>query len=353
MISLDNYAYELPPEHIAQAPAVPRDAAKLFVYDTATNEVVLDRFWNIAKHLPDTSLLVLNKTKVVPARIAMHKASGGKATLLFLVNEPAGERGREARVIADRHLVPGEALYFPTGEACVVLRKEEKYFVIGLPFGRAGLVMYLERHGSTPIPPYIKSTPLSERELRAKYQATFARESGSAAAPTASLHFTPRVFETLKRKGVERQFITLHVGLGTFAPVSEEHLKTGTLHKEWYEIEARAACAVSEGKNAGRALVAVGTTVVRTLESSVLRSAGKIFFRSGFGKTDIFIRPPYEFRAVDAFITNFHVPRSSLMMLVDAFLAHKGAKRRIRDLYAIAIKEKFRFFSFGDAMLIR
>ncbi len=365
---IEKYSYDLPQELIAQAPAEPRDASRLFIYDTATNEIVLDRFWNLAKYIPEGALLVLNRTKVVPARLAVRKASGGKATLLFLVNEPvlgepraASAQGfgepRAVKALSDRRLVPGEALHFPTGEACVVLRQEENVFVIGLPFERAGLFHYLARHGTTPIPPYIKHTPLSERELRKKYQTVFAHNPAvggvSVAAPTASLHFTPRVFHALAHRKVEREFLTLHVGLGTFAPVTETNIRTKRLHAEFFDIPARAACAVSSAKNAGRPVVAAGTTVVRALESAAFREGGKLFIRSGEQATEKFIYPPHRFLVPDMLITNFHVPRSSLTMLVDAFLRHKRARRGILELYKIAIREKFRFFSFGDAMVIR
>jgi S-adenosylmethionine:tRNA ribosyltransferase-isomerase len=370
MISPDDYAYDLSSERIAQAPAEPRDAARLFVYDTVTDEIIFDHFWNLAKYVPENSLLVLNRTKVVPARIAVRKAThstssgqaGGKATLLFLVNEPVAGENRAVKALSDRRLALGEALYLPTSEACVVLRQEENVFIIGLPFERAGLLHYLARHGTTPIPPYIKHTPLSERELRTKYQTIFASQHSnilknvgmlSVAAPTASLHFTPRVFHALARKRIAREFLTLHVGLGTFAPVSGENIRAKRLHAEYFDIEPRTASAVSIAKNEGRPVVAVGTTVVRALESAAFRAGGKLFLRSGEQVTEKFIYPPHRFLVPDMLITNFHVPRSSLMMLVDAFLKHKRARQGISELYHTAIREKFRFFSFGDAMVIQ
>ncbi|HTY39771.1 MAG TPA: tRNA preQ1(34) S-adenosylmethionine ribosyltransferase-isomerase QueA [Candidatus Paceibacterota bacterium] len=350
---MEQYAYDLPPELIAQAPAEPRDAARLLVYDTATDEIVTDRFWNLAKYLPAQAVLVLNRTKVVPARLTMHKSTGGKVTALFLVNEPIPNEPRAVKALVDRRLAPGEALYFSTGEAAVVLRQEENIFIIGLPFERAGLFHYLDQHGTTPIPPYIKNTPLSEKKLRVEYQTVFARERGSAAAPTASLHFTPRVFRALERQKVAREFLTLHVGLGTFAPVREENIRARRLHEEYFSIEPRAASAISAAKNEARPIVAVGTTVVRALESAALRSGKNLFLRSGEQRTTAFIYPPHDFLVPDALITNFHVPRSSLLMLVDAFLQHKKARRHLLDLYVFARREKLRFFSFGDAMLVR
>jgi S-adenosylmethionine:tRNA ribosyltransferase-isomerase len=365
MISPAHYAYELPEECIAQEPAEPRDAARMLVYDTARNEIHFDRFWNLAKYLPKKSVLVLNKTRVVPARVTLRKPSGGGVQALFLVNEQGIEE-RRVRALLDHGVPFGTSLVFPPGEACKVVGQEASIFTFELPFGRGELIRLLEAHGTTPIPPYIKHAPLSERELRAKYQTVFAKTMNnghsnilenvgmsSVAAPTASLHFTPRVFDRLRKKGITREFLTLHVGLGTFAPVTAAQVNAKKLHAEYFDIDAHTACAVSKEKNEGHPLVAAGTTVVRALESAMFKRDKKFFVRSGSQTTDVFVQPLHRFVAPDILITNFHVPRSSLMMLVDAFLQHKGAKRRILDLYKIALREKFRFFSFGDAMLIR
>ncbi len=347
MITPEAYDYSLPENLVAHEPASPRDAARLFVYDTATDEVVLDTFRNIGVHLPARTFLVLNKTKVVPARLDLKKPTGGKVVALFLTNEHSAKN--TVRALFDRGAKLGEGLALAPGKFAEVVAQEKNIFTLRLPFGRGALIKLLERRGTMPIPPYLRGTTLSSLKLRREYQTVFAKKTGSAAAPTASLHFTEHVFADLRQRGIGKEFITLHVGLGTFAPVTPEQIKEGRLHEEWFEISKAAAADIALRKKNGERLVAVGTTVVRTLESAV-RERG---FYSGLGTTDMFIQPSYRFRAVDALLTNFHVPKSSLMMLVDAFLVHKHSKRRILDLYKIAIREKFRFFSFGDAMLIK
>ncbi len=207
------------------------------------------------------------------------------------------------------------------------------------------LISLLETYGEMPIPPYIKKTPLSREELCKQYQTVFAKKRGSSAAPTASLHFTDRVFKRLEKSGVQKTFITLHVGMGTFAPITEENMREKKLHNEWYEVADETFRFIDKSKKNGRKIVAVGTTVVRTLESVAKNNIL-------VGKTDLFIQPPYQFKVVDALITNFHLPESSLMMLVDAFLQHKHAKRGITELYRYALLNKFMFYSFGDALLI-
>ena len=249
-----------------------------------------------------------------------------------------------------------------------VIDQQEHIFTVQFDFSIETLFTLLEKKGTMPIPLYIKHSPLNRSQLREKYQTIFAQNKGSAAAPTASLHFTNRLFEKLEKKGIKKEFVTLHVGMGTFAPVTDEQFKQKKLHKEWYEIDQHTSQSVQRSKSEGKKLVAVGTTVVRTLESLNPKSRTLLRLTSGqvnpkqipnskeknliYSKTDLFIYPPYEFRFVDHMITNFHLPGSSLMMLVEAFLQYKNAKRNLVDLYKIAIGEKFRFYSFGDGMLI-
>lgn len=349
MLISENYDYTLPKELIASAPSKPRDRARLFVYDTESDKISFTRFAEISNFLPAQSLLVLNETKVVPARVKLQKESGGFVEILFLVNE----RIEEGIVpcVADRKLVVGKFLSFPNGMTVTVKKQEGPKFFLKPDFPFEELQNLLRNYGTTPIPKYIKNTSLSEEELRERYQTVFAKYPASAAAPTASLHFTQRVFESLSQHEIEYAPVTLHVGLGTFAPVRKENISERRLHSEWFEIPEKTSKTIRFAKQEGRRVVAVGTTVVRTLESSaekILEEAG----RDIRNNTDLFIFPPFEFKVTDALITNFHVPRSSLMMLVDAFLEHKNARKRIVELYEIAIKERFRFFSFGDAMLI-
>ncbi len=336
------YNYHLPPELIAKRPASPRDSARLFVYDTTHDEISFDTFLHLDQYLPKDALLILNDAKVVPARAILRKETGGKVEILFLANEWRGEG--PIPVLSDRKLTSGMKLYFDSRAHLEVARQEENIFYLLPHFPPDDLFALLNRKGITPIPKYIKQSGLSEKELRKKYQSVFAKHSSSVAAPTASLHFTDRVFQRLKTRGIQNTFITLDVGLGTFAPVSEENLSSGTLHTEFFSVPAATARMVYKQKRAGGPIVAVGTTAARTLESFAKGASS--------GPTNIFIRPPHEFHMTDILITNFHLPNTSLMMLVQAFLEHKGAKRNLLYLYDAAIREKFRFYSFGDAMLV-
>lgn len=349
----EEYAYDLPPELIARTPAEPRDSARLFVYDVAHDRVSFDTFANVARYLPSNAFLVLNKTKVVPSRVEVKKETGGKAELLLLVNElQPGDT--QIKTLSDRRLRIGQKLFLTPELWFTVRGQDEKVFLLETNFPIADLTTVLHEHGKTPIPKYIGAEGMSEHELRQKYQTIFAQESGSVAAPTASLHFTPEVFERLESAEIPHTFVRLHVGLGTFAPIGEENLQSKKLFTEYCEVPPETAAHIAHYKKSGRRLLAVGTTTVRTLESAArsAKNKGADEFPAFKGGTDIFIFPPFTFKAVEGLITNFHLPESSLMMLVDAFLLSRGAQRRLRDLYKIAIAEKFRFYSFGDAMLI-
>jgi len=231
------------------------------------------------------------------------------------------------------------------------MKQEGSIFTFEFNFSLEKLFTLLEKKGTMPIPLYIKNTPLNEYELRKKYQTVFCDRKGSAAAPTASLHFTNRLFKKLKDHGIEKYFITLHVGLGTFAPITEKNIKEKKLHSEFYEISPEVFQYINILKQSGKKLVAVGTTTTRTLEAfaelKVKSEELKVF-----EKTELFIFPPYKFQMVDCLITNFHLPKSSLMLLVEAFLQFKNSRKSLIDLYQTAIKNNFRFYSFGDAMLI-
>jgi S-adenosylmethionine:tRNA ribosyltransferase-isomerase len=304
--------YELPPELIAQRPAVVRDASRLLVYERATGAVRHRRFSDLPEELSG-ELVVVNNTRVVPARLRLRRESGGAAEVLLLerVDEDLWEglARPSRRLRAGQRLGPVE-LVEPLGE------------------GRWRLRLEGEPTGETPLPPYI-TAPLEEPE---RYQTVYAREAGSAAAPTAGLHFTP---ELLDRLDVER--VTLHVGLDTFRRVSAERLDEHELHGEWYHVDAAAWNRI---RTADRVL-AVGTTTVRVLETVMLHAART-------GRTELFITPGFEFRRVDALLTNFHLPRSTLLALVMAFAGVEETRR----LYRLAIEERYRFYSFGDAMLV-
>lgn len=346
MFNLSDYDYVLPPELIAREPATPRDSSRLFVYSIQDNSVVFDEFRNLEKYLPKESLIVLNKTKVVPARVNLKKTTGGKIEVLFLINEPMQDS--VVKGLVDRKTKVGDRLYFDEHYFVKVASQKENIFGFELNFDNQTFFELLEKYGSTPIPKYLKGGKIAGQKLKESYQAVFAQTPSSVAAPTASLHFSSKLLSNL-HKTCKFASVTLHVGLGTFAPITGQNFNTKSLHKEYYSILKNDAQLVQAHKKQGKAVLAVGTTTVRALESS----AQEILNGQGINcSTDIFIFPPYKFAVTDALITNFHLPKSSLMCLVDAFLQDKGAKRGIMDLYDLAIQNKFRFYSFGDAMLI-
>ncbi|MDE1940588.1 MAG: tRNA preQ1(34) S-adenosylmethionine ribosyltransferase-isomerase QueA [Patescibacteria group bacterium] len=369
--------FELPDGLIAAVPAEPRDSSRLFVYEAASGMIRFGRFADLSAYLPADSLLVLNDTKVVPARLKLNKRTGGKIEMLLLLNEwPGGSSPIAA--LSDRKAAVGDVLSIgddpgtPMGAGSTgapagyekrgfeVVGQDKNVFYLKPLFNPASIHETLLKHGSTPVPKYIKGMRLGEAELRQRYQAIFAANPSSVAAPTASLHFTEGVFKSLEERGIQTARISLHVGLGTFAPVTEEDMRKGELHKERYSIPAGALRAIQDAKAQSRPVVAVGTTTVRALESAALRgvlsgarkATATAASASLDGETNIFIKPPFDFKAVDILITNFHLPGSSLMMLVQAFLEYKGSPKRLAELYEIAIAERFRFYSFGDAMLI-
>jgi len=345
---LKKYDYFLPKELIAQEPSRPRDQARLLVYKKDKKSpqegrnVFLDTFKNLNKYLPPHSVLVFNKTKVIPARLFLKKETGGRVALLYLKKD---KTGKKIEALANKKLKIGTKLFLNSKISFTVISQKEKIYSLRIN-SRSSLdiLKILEKYGHTPLPPYIKNPPLSEKELREKYQTVFAQKIGSVAAPTASLHFTKRLLKKLKKSGHKIAYLTLHVGLGTFAPLSEENLKKNQLHPEWYEIDKKTAQFLNQAKKEQKPIIAVGTTVVRALESAA--TGEKIIKTHGYSR--LFIKEGYRFKFIDGLITNFHLPRSSLLMLVAALVGRKN----LLKLYQIAIKERFRFFSFGDGMLI-
>jgi len=349
------FDYKLPYQYIAQEPAKPRDFSKLMVYSTKNDRVIIDRFFNLPKYLDENYFLVFNDTKVLPSRVSMFKETKGKVKILFLLNEKINEINRGKikiiRGLVDKKLINNQKIFFDLkkqNDYLKVINQEKNIFTFEVNTGN--FLQLLEKYGETPLPPYIKNTPLKKDEQKKKYQTIFAQKLGSVAGPTASFHFTHRVFKKLKEKRIKYFFITLHIGLGTFAPVTQENLKKKKLHPEYWEIDLKTYHQIKKMKQ-NKKLIAVGTTTVRMLES-LIRSKKKIKNNKIYGITELFILPPFEFKMVDALITNFHLPKSSLMMLVEAFLQFKNSKRNLKELYEIAIKNNFRFYSFGDAMLI-
>jgi len=345
--TLSEYDYDFAPEMIAQEPASPRDSAKLLAYEKKTGKVNFDTFANIGKYLPKGAVLVLNDTKVFPARLHVKKKTGGRVEVFYL-----GEKDGNISALTNHFLEVGEKVFLTEKIWLECLGKEDKIYTLKPSFPIADLQKVFQKYGETPIPPYIKNSPLSEKELRGKYQTVFAKKRGSVAAPTASLHFTDRLLAKLKKQGIQIEFVTLHVNLGTFAPLTEEAIKNGKLHKEWYEVPEKTAKALLKAKKEGRPIIAVGTTAVRTLESYTGLPCEKhrvvLCKECRNGETQLFIRPGYEFKFVDGMVTNFHVPKSSLLMLVASFVG----REKLFELYAEAMKKDFRLFSFGDGMLL-
>jgi len=324
------FDYHLPPELIAQQPLADRAASRMMVVNRATSEIRHDYFRNLGQHLHPGDLLVLNDTKVIPARIWSREPD----VELLLVEKLNVDRW-SALVKPGKRAKVGATLWFEDGVSAVV-EGETEFGGRVLRF-TGDVEAYITAHGVTPLPPYIKRTAGQSDADRERYQTVFAREPGAVAAPTAGLHFTPELLSQLQASDIGHAFITLHVGVGTFRPVKAENVEEHRMHAEKFSISAGTARAIEEAQR----VVAVGTTVVRTLES-----CDKLEEREG--ATDIFIRPPHAFRFVDVLLTNFHLPRSTLLMLVSAF----ASRELILKAYEEAVRERYRFFSYGDSMLI-
>lgn len=337
----DDFDYDLPPEYIAQTPAEPRDSARLMVLDRATGAITHAVFRDLGRFLRPGDLLVVNRTRVIPARLYARKVpSGGKVELLLLRREGPG---LWQAMVRGRGLRPGVRLQVENGpEAEIVAQLDGP--LRRIRFAEPLDEIRLKGVGQVPLPPYIHR-PLEDPE---RYQTVYAREPGSAAAPTAGLHFTPRLIEALKAQGIGFAEVTLHVGLDTFAPVKEDDPAQHKIHTEWCRVPPETAERINATRAAGGRIVAVGTTTVRTLETAALHAPPGQVVAPFEGDTDLFILPGFTFRAVDAMITNFHLPRSTLLMLVSAF----AGRETILHAYEVAKQEGYRFFSFGDAMLI-
>ncbi len=347
--TVEKYAYNISKEQIALSPADPRDSAKLLVYNRAIGEINHDRFYNLAGHLPPRSVIVFNKTKVVPARLALQKENGHVVEILAV-----GWRANFLLALAPKKLKSGATLCCRKAKF-IVIKKEGAHYLLRASlrtqpnkirvFSQKDLQTILSLEGLVPLPPYLKATPLRQAELKKKYQTVFASKPGAIAAPTASLHFSSNLIEEIKKQGHKVVFITLHVGLGTFARLTGDALAQNKLHSEAFEITKQAAEIINRGKREGRPIVAVGTTVVRALESAGTKGT----VAAGKSRTELFIKPGYKFKVVDQLVTNFHVPSSSLMMLV----ASLTGRKKLLELYQIALAKDYRFFSFGDGMLIK
>ncbi|HBV42120.1 MAG TPA: tRNA preQ1(34) S-adenosylmethionine ribosyltransferase-isomerase QueA [Desulfovibrio sp.] len=378
---LNSYDYVLPEERIAQCPASERQNSRLLFLERKTGKYADHTFKDIVQLLPDNALIIANNSKVIPARLQGHRKSGSKIELLFL--EPAPLIDRKARKNGEyriartevllkgaKRVKPGETLDFPEMELTALEKRDFGKHIVSITY-KDSLVPLLKKYGDLPLPPYIKREHGSEQEDFTRYQTVYAKEKniGSVAAPTAGLHFTEEIRRDLLKKGCSWQELTLHVGYGTFSPVRADDIREHVMHSEYVEISAETAQAINNAKKKGCPVIAVGTTSTRSLEgmaqafSEAKLGQNNAFFCSNseelnenslfpshgcFGHTDIFLYPGKEFHIVDGLITNFHLPKSSLIMLVSAFAGYE----HVMQAYRHAIEAKYRFFSYGDAMLI-
>ena len=337
-MEVTDFDYDLPQELIAQTPVEPRDSSRLLVMDKKTGELEHRHFFNLPEYLKPGDVLVFNDTRVIPARLHGFKTTGAHVEVFLLTRKNATDW--EVLVKPGKKLPKGAQIKFSDELSCEILETTD----FG---GRIARFHYdgifeeiLDRLGETPLPPYIHEK-LQDKE---RYQTVYNRERGSAAAPTAGLHFTKELLQKIRDMGVEEVFVTLHVGLGTFRPVNESRIEDHKMHREFYTVSQEAADAINKAKREGRRIIAVGTTSVRTLESA--GASGEM--KAGGNWTSIFIYPGYQFKFVDALVTNFHLPQSTLIMLVSAL----STRENILHAYKVAVQEKYRFFSFGDAMFI-
>jgi S-adenosylmethionine:tRNA ribosyltransferase-isomerase len=364
-MKLSDFDFNLPKNLIAQKPASPRDACRLMILDRKNKTIKHDRFYNLNKYLEKGDVLVLNNSKVLPARLVGKKATGGKVEILLLKQLTAASWECLVGFVPIKKQL-GLKINFKNNLQGEITKRLDNTAVIKFNLSGNKLMNKILKIGLAPTPPYIKRLA-----KRGEYQTIYAKELGSVAAPTAGLHFTKKVFQKLKKKGVQIEYVTLHIGLGTFQPVKTEDITKHQMHAEYFHLNIRTCKHLNIAKREGRRIIAVGTTTVRVLESCATRQCYTELSRSmtdGIRKnfshfdsaqcdkflspqtssTSIFIYPGYKFKFVDAMITNFHVPKSTLIMLVSAF----AGKKFIDQAYQTAIKKKYRYYSFGDCMLI-
>jgi len=350
MFSLDDYDYILPEKLIAQQPVATRDESRLLVLDRSGRKIAHRNFYEIERLLEPSDVLVLNNTKVIPGRLQGHKDSGGKVEILILdyaanpeqATDPH-ERVYQCLVKASKPPKSGTRLRFEENLTAEVLNGQKGIYKIRFHC-ETDFENLLKRIGHMPLPPYIRRDG-AEIQDHTSYQTVYAHYPGAIAAPTAGLHFTPRLLDRLQAKEITIVYITLHVGYGTFLPVRVTDIRDHTMHAEWFSISSETANSINTAKADGRRVVAVGTTCVRTLEHTTNPDC---LISPGTGACDLYIYPGYQFKTVDAMLTNFHLPKSTLLMLVSAF----AGRKEILNAYQAAIKEQYRFYSYGDAMLI-
>lgn len=343
MLTTEDFDFDLPEELIAQTPLTDRASSRLLVLDSKTGKTQDKHFYDIIDELNPGDALVMNNTRVLPARLYGEKEDTGGHLEVLLLNNPEGDLW-ETLVKPAKRAKAGTQISFGDGRLKAVVEEELDHGGRMVRFSYEGIFLeILESLGEMPLPPYIKKK-LDDPE---RYQTVYAKENGSAAAPTAGLHFTEELLNKIQEKGIELVYLTLHVGLGTFRPVSVENIEDHDMHSEFYRLTKDSADRLNQVKNKGGRIVAVGTTTIRTLETIGTKFDGEIKADSGW--TDIFITPGYQYKVVDAFSTNFHLPKSTLVMMVSAF----AGRDNILNAYKHAVEERYRFFSFGDAMFIK
>jgi len=333
-----DFNYLLPDALIAQKPLAERNASRLLCMDRYTGEIADRLFTDFIDLIHPGDLLVFNDTKVIPARLFGTKQSGGKVEIL--IERIVDDHHAIAHVKASKSSKPGTLIKLDEGYHCVVQGRADDLFQ--LEFADVNLLWLLEKIGHIPLPPYI--TRADDESDLTRYQTVFAKESGAVAAPTAGLHFDVAMMDKIKAKGTQTAFVTLHVGSGTFQPVRVENLSEHLMHKEYFAVSTETVAAVRQARDRGGRVIAIGTTAVRALESA--SKSGQL--EPGFGDTDLFITPGYKFKSVDAMLTNFHLPESTLLMLVSAFAGYDP----VMNAYSHAIDQSYRFFSYGDAMFL-
>lgn len=341
-MKLSDFDFKLDERLIAQKPAKPRDAARLLVVKKTTTDFTDKFFYNITDYLKAGDLLIINDSKVIPARLIGKKETNGKVEVLLLNNLEKSSW----EVIGKNIPLVGQKIIFFKSFYATVIKKDSDSIVLNFNCQGSIFWKHLNRYGQVPLPPYIKSA--SKKLDSERYQTVYAdkRDHGSVAAPTAGLHFTPRLLKALKQKGIKIVKITLHVGLGTFRPITTDNILDHKMHSEWISVGPVAIKNILEAKKKHKKIIAVGTTSVRAIESAMSKKDVK---KNGYtGLTNIFIYPPYKFKAIDGLITNFHLPKSTLLLLVSAL----AGKTTIKKAYQEAINKKYRFYSYGDAMLI-
>ncbi len=350
-MNISDFDYDLPEELIAQSPANPRDHSKLLKIDRKTGQISHHIFYDVVDMLKSSDVLVLNKTKVFPARFFGKKETGGKIEVLLIEEIQKGVW----KVLTKPGLKIGQKVIFQD-QTFKTIGHDEQTALLETTLERNEFLALLQEFGKTPLPPYIHSKE-SETELRKEYQTVYAQTVGSVAAPTAGLHFTDKLLKKLEEKGVQIEYVTLHVGLGTFAPVKTEKLEDHPMHSEYFELDKESANRLNSAKKSGKRIISVGSTSTRVLEAS---SDDKGVLTPQSGETKIFIYPGYKFKFVDALITNFHLPKSTLLAMVCALVSYPNTNDKFVDFksslmgkaYSEAVKNKYRFFSFGDASLI-